>query len=738
MFTALIAIRSWYHPEIKINQVSPINIQVADDVAVKDVVATKEAREKAKLDSINNIGNIEILMVDDAAIKQNKQNLKEYITVIKSHLRGDTQFFRKIDSKISIETQRKIIKLEDSEFYELNSFINEIESLNPENLKPELYEIWSKFEALPEIEKEIFWDRIKLLRDKYVMHRKIISDLGGDFFDNLEKLEDTDDLFNDARKVQAKLMDLGIVNGYSKEKIADNIRILYPTLANNKLKLIQNLLSATTTPNVTIDWQKVAHIEEDAVSSVPDLLVTLAKGTILAEKGKKVSEKNYFFLDELDLLHPEPDWKSIRLYLYIVMISAAIMLIYVTIVEKRRYSIQKIGLIMSASLAVVAIIAVISMWGINKLAIAPLSVMPMILTLFYFPALAMFLTTLIAFFLVFSFDLTVWQVLPLYVGAMYSIPLVNRAHQREDLSNAGTKIAVAQAVVFVAVVTLAAKNFAVSQILIIASLYMISGIASGLISIAALPYLESAFRLLTPFKLAELSNPNQPLLKKLKKDAPGTYQHSINVTRLAEEAGAAIGANTELMRVGLLYHDIGKTYKAEYFIENNLGKPNPHNTLNDPKKSAQIVIAHVPEGIKLAKKYKLPPAIIDFIPMHQGTTITNYFYYQAIERFGADNVDPEDFRYPGPSPNTRETGIAMIADSVEAALTSMKDLHDESLVYEKINNIINSRFNEGELDNSGLTEDELKIIATAFLDIWRSQNHERVKYPDKPAGAKTA
>jgi putative nucleotidyltransferase with HDIG domain len=335
------------------------------------------------------------------------------------------------------------------------------------------------------------------------------------------------------------------------------------------------------------------------------------------------------------------------------------------------------------------------------------------------------------FFLMYSFDLNFWQVLPLLAGSIYAIYLTKHSHQREDLANAGTKIALCQGLVFLFSVLIAVKNFSVSTVLVITALYALSGILSGLIALAVLPYLEFTFRLLTPFRLSELSNPNQSLLKKLKEEAPGTYEHSLNVSRYAEEASNAIGANTELIRVGLLYHDIGKTYNPDYFIENNLGKPNPHTTLDDPKKSAEIIIAHVPEGVKLAKKHKLPEAIIDFIPMHQGTTVTNYFYVKALEKYGKSNINIMDFKYPGPIPNSREAGIAMIADSAEAALKSEKELNSENDVREKIAKIISARVNEGELRNSNLKPEELELIKDSFVKVWKSRNHDRIKYPEQ-------
>lgn len=436
-------------------------------------------------------------------------------------------------------------------------------------------------------------------------------------------------------------------------------------------------------------------------------------------------------MKNLNLLRPRTDWDLEFKYFGIVYAAVFFMSLYIFLVEKRKYSAQRLFMIFTVVLGAQAIISAVSLWGINKLAIVPIAAVPMLLTVFYLPKLALFSSILMNFFLMYSFDLNFWQVLPLFVGSVYAIYLTKHSLQREDLANAGTQIALCQGLVFLFSVIIAVKNFSVSTVLVITALYALSGIFSGLIALAVLPYLEVTFRLLTPFRLSELSNPNQPLLKKLKEEAPGTYEHSLNVSRYAEEASNAIGANTELLRVGLLYHDIGKTYNPDYFIENNLGKPNPHTTLDDPKKSAEIILAHVPEGLKLAKKHKLPEAIIDFIPMHQGTTVTNYFYAKAIDKYGKSNIDINDFRYPGPIPNSREAGIAMMADAVEAALTSEKELTNENEVREKVNKIIMARFNEGELRNSKLKTHELDLIRESFVKIWKSRNHDRIKYPEQ-------
>jgi putative nucleotidyltransferase with HDIG domain len=418
---------------------------------------------------------------------------------------------------------------------------------------------------------------------------------------------------------------------------------------------------------------------------------------------------------------------------YLITLITLCVGFFISFKPSRTYSIQEVILIFLVPIVITALTAGLAIWDVDKLALAPLATISILLTVFYLPGMSAITISAIAFFMIKSMDANFWQILPQYIGALYAIFLVRKAHQREDLANAGTQVAVTQVIVFLVTIMIAVEDFKVSTVMIIASLYALGAIASGFIALATLPYLESWLGLLTTFKLAELSNPNQALLKRLREEAPGTYQHSLNVSRLSEEASNLLGLNTELIRVGLLYHDIGKMHAPEYFVENNLGKPNPHTTLDDPKKSAEIIIAHVAEGIKLAKKYNLPKAVADFIPMHQGTTITNYFFHKAAEKYGDKNVRANDFRYPGPRPNSKETGVAMLADSTEAALRSINDIANEERARELIKRIVKARVDEGELSETGLTDTELNKIINAFIEAWKSMNHSRIKYPEAKA-----
>jgi putative nucleotidyltransferase with HDIG domain len=256
------------------------------------------------------------------------------------------------------------------------------------------------------------------------------------------------------------------------------------------------------------------------------------------------------------------------------------------------------------------------------------------------------------------------------------------------------------------------------------------GLAWSVVALGLSPYLEHLFDLITPIRLAELANPNRPLLKRLVSEAPGTFQHTMFVTSLAEAAARELGCNVDLVRTGTLYHDIGKMHDPLGFIENQMGGPNKHDEINDPWASVDIIKKHVSEGLVMARKHRLPKAIRAFIPEHQGTMSIAYFYYQAkqIAEKEGFTVSEEDFRYDGPIPQSRETGIVMLADSCEAALRSLKDAtHEEAL--QMVNKILKARWVDNQLVDSGIQKEEMPKIAEIFVQVWAQYNHKRIAYP---------
>ncbi|MCK5147098.1 HDIG domain-containing protein [bacterium] len=257
----------------------------------------------------------------------------------------------------------------------------------------------------------------------------------------------------------------------------------------------------------------------------------------------------------------------------------------------------------------------------------------------------------------------------------------------------------------------------------------LNGLLVSIITFGLLPLIESAFGITTDYSLLELSNFNHPLLKKLSMKASGTYHHSIIVGNLSEAAAHAVGANSLLARTGSYYHDIGKTEKSEYFVENQNPGENPHVKLT-PRMSALILMNHVKKGMEMAVQYRLPRDIKDIIQQHQGTTIMNFFYNKALEKDNSGGVSMEDYRYPGPIPQSKESAIVMLADVVEAASRTLKT-PTHSRLKGLIGELVDGRFKEGQLDQSPLTLRDLDKIKESFLTILAGTFHTRIEYPDK-------
>ena len=253
----------------------------------------------------------------------------------------------------------------------------------------------------------------------------------------------------------------------------------------------------------------------------------------------------------------------------------------------------------------------------------------------------------------------------------------------------------------------------------------VSGMISGMLTIALLPYFEKTFNILTIFRLIELADLSHPLLRKLSIEAPGTFQHSMMVATLSENAVVEIGGDPVFTRVACYYHDIGKTKRPQYYVENQTDGKNPHNEVS-PFMSKMIILAHTKEGAEMAKKYKIPKEIRDIMYEHQGTTLLAYFYNKVKQE--NPNIPEEEFRYSGPKPQTKESAVIMLADSIEAAVRSL-DIKDPVKVEEMVRRIVGAKINDNQLSDSNITFKEVEIIINSFLKTFGAIYHERIKYP---------
>ena len=248
-----------------------------------------------------------------------------------------------------------------------------------------------------------------------------------------------------------------------------------------------------------------------------------------------------------------------------------------------------------------------------------------------------------------------------------------------------------------------------------------------MLSLLLIPILEGSFGLLTRARLLELADQERPLLRRLSREAPGTFEHTLMICGLAEEGARAIGADVDLIRTGSLYHDVGKLHAPDWFIENQKDGPNPHDALDDPQASAAVLQAHVDEGLKLARRHRLPRPIADFIPEHQGTLKMGYFLHKAKER--SASVEERRFRYKGPEPRSKETAILMLADGCEAALRSLPPDTSDAQAVDTVRRIVESRQRDGQLRKSSLNRSEVELVIRAFVQVWRRMRHRRIPYP---------
>ena len=254
---------------------------------------------------------------------------------------------------------------------------------------------------------------------------------------------------------------------------------------------------------------------------------------------------------------------------------------------------------------------------------------------------------------------------------------------------------------------------------------LLGGLLLGVLLLS--PLVESSFNLLTRSRLLELADLERPLLRRLSCEAPGTFEHTLMICGLAEEGARSIQADVDLIRTGALYHDVGKLHGPQWFIENQESDSNPHDKLDDPHLSAGILQAHVDEGLRLARRYRLPRPLADFIPEHQGTLKMGYFLHEARRR--DPGVNEAEFRYRGPNPRSRETAVLMLADGCEAALRSLPPDTSEQQARAMVRRLIDARWQDGQLVDSGLSLAELELLVRAFVRVWRRMRHRRIPYP---------
>jgi len=504
-------------------------------------------------------------------------------------------------------------------------------------------------------------------------------------------------------------------------------------LSKGQAKALYALLEQVVVPNMMVDEYATDVAKRNAMNIVKPYTVTFKKGDKIVFEGEPVTQLKRDALKKAGYSILELNKQGIVGIFIFVCMTMFFLIFYIKKYEKQYASFNHLSIITVFSLLLASCAVVISTHIQIPTYMMLLPAYTIIIAVFTNPRVSLLASTLIlALFSVTLFytaqDIAVFFFSILAGG--YSISKINYS-KRFDLIGTGIKIGILMAFVIV-IVNLFEGRFANANIYYILSSVgtgFSNGLLSGILALGILPIVESFFKIVTPYGLVELADHNQPLLSKLQYKAPGTYHHSLMVANLCEAAAEAIGANPILARVGAFYHDIGKLKRPLFFIENQsyFGIENPHQKLN-PRLSKMVITAHTKDGMELAKEYGIPRVVADFIQQHHGESLAGYFYNQAVKEEG-EGVSPDQFRYAGPKPNSKETAILMLADAVESAVRSLKNpTQDEIEVM--INSIITERLNDGQLSDSPLTLKDIKTIAATFNRILRGMQHDRIKYQE--------
>lgn len=512
------------------------------------------------------------------------------------------------------------------------------------------------------------------------------------------------------------------------------------------LPAYSKLLKLIIVPNVNFNSQETLHRREAARENSEPVVIQVKKGQVIVREGDVISQKHIKLLESFR--QNKKEYESLRHYLFIITV-VCFGLFFIHVISNN-YPIHNILLRDKNILLLIVFVYILNLIilrGFQVLLEAPSNLFtssPYNDPAEYFYIIPFSLGALsiailinsqlaLTYSLIFSLtsvllingDLERYMyILVTNVVASFSI---RSYRQRSDLVKAGLKIAIVN-VCFILYIQLLHQEFlSLNYLLFRVLLGFISGMIAYMIAAGIIPFIESAFHILTDFKLVELSSINLPLIRELALKAPGTYHHSIVVSVLAERAAEAIRVSSLFVRVAALYHDVGKIVKPELYIENQKGR-NIHESYS-PLKSAKLIVNHINEGYVLAKKNKLPKDVIDLIMQHHGTKLVSYFYSKALEQVkNSDELNPDDFRYPGPKPQSKESAILMIADAVEAASRTIEHA-DYDTIKNLVDRIIRDCFESKQLDECNINIKELNIIAQSMIEILFDMKHGRIDYP---------
>jgi putative nucleotidyltransferase with HDIG domain len=484
------------------------------------------------------------------------------------------------------------------------------------------------------------------------------------------------------------------------------------------------LAKAVVKPNSTIDTTLTELKRKEAYEKALESKNIIPENSRILSVGDIVTEDKLQMLSELNLLETGNfDYVFASGVLGILILLSVVLILYMRFFASKIFNSRGDLILLGFIIVLTLLMSRVAI--VYSVLLIPIFIVPMLISILLDLKLAVVVNIVltVAISLITKGDLRF--IFMAVICGTISAFVAARANQRSKLSAAGLLIAFINVLIIICMgiinkstlITIANDCFVVS----------INGIGSMVLTIGLLPFFESTFNIITPLKLLELTNPNQPLIKRLLVEAPGTYHHSLMVGNLAEVATESIRGNALLARVGAFYHDVGKLERPNFFGENQMAD-NPHDKMT-PSLSTLVITSHTSDGVQIAKRYKIPMMIRDIISQHHGTTLVAYFYHKAKKGEKGDAIDQNDFRYEGPKPSSKEAAVVMLADSVEAAVRSMAD-KTEGKIEGLVRKIIKDKLDDGQLDLCDLTLKDLDDIAKSFMKVFSGYFHQREQYPN--------
>lgn len=516
-----------------------------------------------------------------------------------------------------------------------------------------------------------------------------------------------------------------LVEAYNEGIIKEKNGVFYKEKSQkqyNKLSTLEKeIADIFTSPNYVYDELKTKKNIQEKVSQIKDQYIEIKAGTLIGKTGEILNERRIKILEACGVFSYKKSFALI--FANVIYLGIVSSLFYILFFNNYRKKILNKNYYRSSLLIVAGTLLAFRVFNNDLMYLIPADTAFFLLILLVGKNYATSLFSFMLFFLmpILNYDLKFFTMY--FIAIAFAAQIVSKITTRSGIIAAGVQLSVLKVVIYLLFSYFSEIGSFTTAIT--SGAILLSGLISGMLTIAFLPYFEKTFNILTIFKLLELGDLSHPLLKKISVEAPGTFQHSVMVATLSENAATSIGANAIFCRVASYYHDLGKTKRPKFYVENQQNGENPHNKIS-PFMSTLIITSHTKDGAEMAKEYQIPKEIRDIMYEHQGTTFLAYFY-NAAKKIDP-NVEKEEFRYSGPKPKTKESAIIMLADSIEAAIRSL-DEKSPMAMENMIRKIINGKIEDNQLSEADLTFKEIEIIIKTFVKTLVSIHHVRIKYP---------